>query len=170
MEVALQDLMQTQLVNQVTQNQLLMGILIVNILGLIGLMVMAMVTTKALKQSQARIERLLNEWEPRLIQMEADFRVLQKETLERLEQSGQSMAQMQGLMTRADATLEDLTPKIQRMTTDAEQLVLQVRHGVYDFQQTVLPKLRTVTNVAGALRDGFGIFQQLQKSRPQDRR
>lgn len=162
--------MDPQQVLMQTQTQYLLGILIVNSLGLLGLVVMMVTTSKALKQSQERIERLLNEWEPRLIQMEADFKMLQKETLERLEQSGQSMAQMQGLMSRADATLEDLTPKIQRMTTDAEQLVLQVRHGVYDFQQTVLPKLRTVTNVAGALRDGFGIFQQLQKSRPQDRR
>lgn len=153
-----------------TQADYLRGILIVNILGLIGLGVMMVVVSKALKQSQVRLEQLLNEWEPRLIQMEADFKRLHQEALVSLEQSQHSMTQMQGILKRADTTLDDLAPKIERMTSDAEQLVLQVRHGVHEFQQSVMPKFRAVSGVAGALRDGFGIFQQLQNNRPKDRR
>jgi gas vesicle protein len=159
-----------QLILLERQSDLLTGILAANVVGLLGILFVAITASKALKQSQERLERLLNEWEPRLIQMEADFKKLHEEALRSLDQSQTSMTQIQSILTRADATMDDLAPKIERMTSDAEQLVLQVRHGVHEFQQTVMPKFRAVSGVAGALRDGFGIFQQLQKSRPQDRR
>jgi len=160
----------TSLSAMATANQYLLGLLVVNGVGLLVLFAMLIGSAQALQKMNRRLDATLSDWEPRLLQMEADWKILQAQLLERLEQSGESMSQMNGLVRRADATLEDLTPKLERIASDAEQLVLQVRHGMADFQQTVMPKLRTVTNVAGALREGFGIFQQLRSNRPPERR
>lgn len=150
-------------------NQYLLVLVIMNGLLLVAVAAAVIGGWIAVQKAAQRAEQALAEWEPRLHTLEGQWEELRVKMLEQLDTAGTSMVRFQGLADKVEGSWDELAPQITELAGDTQRLVRALRAGVNDFQQSVVPNLQKFSRVATAVREGFGIFQQLRGGRPGDR-
>lgn len=157
--------MDTQLGLLSHQTDLLLWLLIVN-----GLILLVMVGTllaaySGYQKLAKTVEQKTAEWEPKLAKLEADLADLKAEVMTQVTAARVGIAKANALMEKTEALWDQVSPTVAEMLEEGRVLVTRVRIGVNEFQEQVIPSLRMVAGVTSAVRDGFGLFRQLQSKR-----
>ncbi|MEO7993700.1 MAG: hypothetical protein ABI743_04810 [bacterium] len=146
-------------------SDILLYVLIVNGLVLLVMLGTLIAVYTGYQRLSKQVDDKVAEWEPKLARLEADIQDLKPQILEQLNATKAGIAKATALVEKTEAFWEEVAPTVAEMLDEGRILVTRVRIGVNEFQEQVIPSLRMVAGVTSAVRDGFGMFRQLQSKR-----